>query len=131
MEEFVVGFKVNQRFNRLVAGNFTVEGTGAAVVLGAILTGRPSFIAAGLVVTLAGAVMLFADLGNPVKSWRSIYKPGKSWISRGALFLIGLVFFSALLLISPPIELSLSSSFLLWGTAGSAVVMTHASGERR
>lgn len=101
MEDFEIGFRINQRFNHLVAANFTIEGAGAAVILGAMLLNHRIGLAAGLVMLLAGAAALFLDLGNPFKSWRSIFNLKASWISRGALFLGVLVVLSVLFILAP------------------------------
>ncbi|MEW6262289.1 MAG: DmsC/YnfH family molybdoenzyme membrane anchor subunit [Thermodesulfobacteriota bacterium] len=101
MEEFVVGFRVNQRFNHLVAANFTLEGSGAALFLGALFLGCRSCLLEGLIMALLGALALFLDLGSPGRSWRSVYRPGRSWISRGAFFLTGLVVLGLLYTLVP------------------------------
>jgi polysulfide reductase chain C len=101
MEDFEIGFRINQRFNHLVAANFTIEGAGAAVILGAMLLNHRIGLLAGLGLLLAGAAALFLDLGNPFKSWRSIFNLKASWISRGALFLGILVVLSVLCIIVP------------------------------
>jgi formate-dependent nitrite reductase membrane component NrfD len=49
---------------------------------------------AGLILVGLGALALFIDLGTPANSWRSIFNPWESWISRGAIFLVGLLLFS-------------------------------------
>jgi formate-dependent nitrite reductase membrane component NrfD len=94
MEEFIVGLRLNNRFNSLVAFNFTLEGTGAAVILGAFYFDCIPCMIAGLILVGLGALALFIDLGTPANSWRSIFNPWESWISRGAIFLVGLLLFS-------------------------------------
>ncbi len=117
MENFEVGFRINRRFNHLVAANFTIEGAGAAVILVAtVLNHRPG-LATGLPLLLAGAFVLFLDLGNPFKSWRSMFNAKQSWISRGALFLGLLVALSVLYISVPGI-----------GASGSGVALRVAMG---
>jgi len=94
MEEFIVGLRLNNRFNSLVAFNFTLEGTGAAVILGAFFFNCVPCMTAGLILVGLGALALLFDLGSPANSWRSVFNLWESWISRGALFLAGLLLFS-------------------------------------
>ncbi len=94
MEEFVIGLRFNNRFNNMVAFNFTLEGTGAAVILVAFLFDSIPCLTAGLILVGLGALALIFDLGTPANSWRSVFNPRESWISRGALFLTGLLLFS-------------------------------------
>jgi polysulfide reductase chain C len=122
MENFEVGFRINQRFNHLVAANFTIEGAGAAVILvAAFLNHRPG-LALGLLLLLAGAFALFLDLGSPVKSWRSIFNAKGSWISRGTLFLGFLVVLSVLYISVPGIGSS-GSGIAVKGAMGIAAVL--------
>jgi formate-dependent nitrite reductase membrane component NrfD len=101
MDEFVVGFKVNRQFRHLVAANFTMEGTGAAVMLGAIfLESRPGMLV-GLILVALGALVLFMDLGAPDRFWRSVTRPDRSWISRGSIFLASLMLFGVLYMVFP------------------------------
>ena len=101
MDEFVVGFKVNRQFKHLVAANFTLEGTGAAIVLGAVFLQSLAGVIVGLSFAVLGALLLFMDLGAPDKFWRSVTRPDRSWISRGSIFLACLIVFGGVYLIFP------------------------------
>ena len=101
MDDFVVGFKVNRQFKHMVAANFTIEGTGAAVMLGAIFLKCLPCLIGGLVLVAAGAFVLFMDLGAPDKFWRSITRPDRSWISRGSIFIACLVLSGAAYVVFP------------------------------
>ena len=101
MDEFVVGFKVNRQFKHLVAASFTIEGTGAAVMLGSVFLNCLPCLIAGLVIVGLGALVLFMDLGAPDKFWRSVTRPDRSWISRGSIFISCLILFGALYAIFP------------------------------
>jgi formate-dependent nitrite reductase membrane component NrfD len=101
MDDFVVGFKVNRQFKHMVAANFTIEGTGAAVMLGAVFLDCLPCLIGGLVLVAAGAFVLFMDLGAPDKFWRSITRPDRSWISRGSIFIACLILFGVLYVIFP------------------------------
>ncbi|MBI9083545.1 MAG: dimethyl sulfoxide reductase anchor subunit [Desulfobacterales bacterium] len=122
MEEFTVDFRINRQFNGLVAANFSIEGTGAAVLfVGLVLSSRSIFIT-GLALVMAGVLALFLDLASPARSWRSILRPGKSWISRGALCIGGLVLSSMLLLIIPDVTRSIWGGLLATLSAAAAVM---------
>lgn len=104
MEEFVVGFRINKSFNRWVASNFTMEGSGAALFLGALYLHFRQCLIAGLLLMVVGALALFLDLGNPLRSWRSFFKLGRSWISRGAVLLACLLILGSLFTFFPHIQ---------------------------
>ena len=101
MEEFVVGFRRNQNFNHLAAIYFTAEGGGAALLLAAFFIGNSRALMVGLAMVLAGVAALMLDLGKPSRFWRSVYKPGRSWISRGAIFVGALIALSGLYMMIP------------------------------
>lgn len=101
MEEFVVGLRKNNNFNYLVAIYFTAEGGGAALLLAALFTKCSDAIAAGIVMIILGAASLLLDLGQPKRFWRSVIKPGSSWISRGSIFVGALIFLSLIYTIFP------------------------------
>ena len=112
MEEFVVGFRKNRNFNYLAALYFTAEGGGAALILAALFSRRTDAVLAGLALVLIGVGALLLDLGRPKRFWRAIYKPERSWISRGALFVGGLVILTLLYAILPGIRQTVAGEFL-------------------
>ena len=126
MEEFIVGLRLNTRFNSLVAFNFSLEGAGAAVILGAFYFDCIPCIIGGLILVGLGALALFVDLGTPANSWRSIFNPRDSWISRGALFLAGLLLFSLPYAGSVGLrDSAVATIFRVGGTLSAILVMSY------
>ena len=106
MERFEVGFRLNQKFNHLVAIYFTAEGGGAALMLTALFFKQSTALLVGFLMVLAGVVSLLLDLGQPSRFWRSITKPDRSWISRGSLFVGCLIVFGGLYTLFPDVRTS-------------------------
>jgi formate-dependent nitrite reductase membrane component NrfD len=69
---------------------------------------------------------LLLDLGTPVNSWRSIFNPWESWISRGALFLGSLLLFSLPYAGSAGLRNSAGAIiFQAGGTVSAILIMTY------
>ena len=95
-EEFTVDYKLNKGFDSLVALNIAIEGPGAALMVGSALMNYSWGVMAGLALVMLGVTFLFFHLGNRFKFWRVITGFKRAWISRGALFASGLMFFGIL-----------------------------------
>jgi formate-dependent nitrite reductase membrane component NrfD len=95
-EEFTVGYKLNEGFDSLVALNITIEGSGAALMVASVLMHYFAGVVAGLALVMLGTLFLFLHLGNRFRFWRVIVGLKQAWISRGALFAGGLMFFGVL-----------------------------------
>jgi formate-dependent nitrite reductase membrane component NrfD len=95
-EEFIVDYKLNEGFDSLVALNITIEGSGAALLVASVLMRYFAGVVAGMALVMLGILFLFFHLGNRFKFWRVIVGLKKAWISRGAFFASGLVFFGIL-----------------------------------
>jgi len=94
--EFTVDYRLNEGFDRLVALNIAIEGSGAALMVSSLLMDYPRGIAAGLVLVAVGILFLLFHLGNRLRCWRVIVGLKSSWISRGAFFAGALMFFGIL-----------------------------------
>ena len=94
--EFTVDYRLNEGFDRLVALNIAIEGSGAALMVSSLLMDYPLGIAAGLVLVAVGILFLLFHLGNRLRCWRVIVGLKSSWISRGAFFAGALMFFGIL-----------------------------------
>jgi formate-dependent nitrite reductase membrane component NrfD len=76
---------------------FILEGVGATLFCCSMLVEYQFGMLSGLVIALSGVILLFLHLGHPLKVWRVLARLGKSWISRGTVFIatffvIGLVY---------------------------------------
>jgi polysulfide reductase chain C len=89
--EFTVDYRLNEGFDRLVALNIAIEGSGAALMVSSLLIQYPRGIAVGLALVVLGILFLFFHLGNRFRFWRVLTGLKKAWISRGAFFAGGLV----------------------------------------
>ena len=89
--EFTVDYRLNEGFDRLVALNIAIEGSGAALMVSSLLIQYPRGIAVGLALVVLGILFLFFHLGNRFRFWRVLTGLKRAWISRGAFFAGGLV----------------------------------------
>ena len=106
MNEFVVGFKKNKEFDWPVAANFTIEGAGAATLLASFLLGYNQGMLTGLGFVILGVLILFLDLGNPFRFWRAIKHIRRAWISRGTIFISGMILLGLIYLVFPDVKVS-------------------------
>lgn len=95
-KEFVVDYRSNEDLDWLVALNLAFEGSGSALIMSSALINYAQGIIAGLVLVAIGIMFLLLHLGNRLKCWRVIARLKDSWISRGAFFAGGLIFFGVL-----------------------------------
>ncbi|HOE17053.1 MAG TPA: dimethyl sulfoxide reductase anchor subunit [Syntrophorhabdaceae bacterium] len=95
-QDFIIDYRANEELDSLVALNLAFEGAGSALIMSSALLNYPRGIMAGLVLVAIGILFLFFHLGNRLRCWRVIIGLKNSWISKGALFAGGLLFFGAL-----------------------------------
>jgi formate-dependent nitrite reductase membrane component NrfD len=99
-EEFTVDYRLSEGFDSLIALNFALEGSGAALMACSVLSNFPAGVIAGLVFVISGLLILLWHLGSRMKSWRVFSGFKNAWTSRGAFFATGLVLFGALYFLS-------------------------------
>lgn len=90
-DSFNVGFRFQRYWDTPMANAFFACEAGAGFFLASMLVNYLPGMVAGLVVGV-GLKSFFhlSHMGVPVKSWRAILRPDRSWISRG---LLGIVLF--------------------------------------
>jgi len=109
VQEFTVDYRMNEEFDYLVAFNLAFEGFGSALMLGSALINYTQGIVLGLLLVGVGVLFLFFHLGNRFRCWRVIARLKNSWISRGAFFAGGLMFFGVLSLLADSGALDLAA----------------------
>ncbi len=116
-EEFTVDYRLSEGFDSLIALNFTLEGSGAALMAGSVLLNFPVGVMVGLIFVFSGLLILLWHLGNRMKSWRVFSGLKNAWTSRGAFFAACLVIFGTLyfLLIGEDYVLIVKSGMLISG----------------
>ncbi len=94
---FRLGYVAQKEWGGLMASAFFLEGVGGGLFLVSLLFGlRIGQLLGWLIIALAVNGVLIADLSRPLLAWRSFLKPRRSWISRGAISLIGFIILGAL-----------------------------------
>lgn len=109
---FNTEMKAQQEWSWLLALDLFLGGLGGGLFLlygGLELPPDFALVAVGLVA--AGAVVLLAELGHPLRAWRAVCRPCTSWISRGVL-LATVFMVSACIHAAPSFT---DSSWRLWG----------------
>jgi formate-dependent nitrite reductase membrane component NrfD len=90
-DSFNVGFRFQRYWDTPMANAFFACEFGAGFFLVSLLIGFVPGMIAGLAVGVALKTYFhLSHMGVPMKSWRAIIRPDRSWISRG---LLGIVFF--------------------------------------
>jgi formate-dependent nitrite reductase membrane component NrfD len=64
----------------------------------------PLYAVLSLAFIMVGGVILLLELGNPLRVWRTIFRPSTSWLSRGVIFVL-LFAVSSVLSVGPRIEM--------------------------
>jgi formate-dependent nitrite reductase membrane component NrfD len=116
-QSFAVEMRGQEEWSWLVAVDLLLGGVGGGLFLLYEIFDLPLFaglLSLGLVI--AGALVLFAELGRPARAWRALARPRTSWISRGVIA-VALFIATGALSIAP--ELSVFS-FLPWGAGTTA-----------
>ena len=96
IDEFLIGVKPQREWGWLVITYLFLGGAGAGLFLIALYMDHAGAGALGLLVVLAGTILLLLDLGRPERFWRAFFRPQSSWISRGCFFITLLVVLGAL-----------------------------------
>ena len=96
IDEFLIGVKPQREWGWLVITYLFLGGAGAGLFLISLYMDHAGAGALGLLVVLAGTILLLLDLGRPERFWRAFFRPQSSWISRGCFFITLLVVLGAL-----------------------------------
>ena len=103
--------KAQQAWSWLLAIWLFLGGTGSGLFLLFLSLGLAhEFAALSLALVLSGGVVLLLELGSPLRAWRTIFRPGTSWLSRGVFFVL-LFIVSCVLSVGPTFEVF---SWLAW-----------------
>lgn len=96
VEEFTLEFKAQKEWGWLAILDFFLAGGGAGLFLIGFIFRLDLAAAIGVVGVAAGALALLLDLGRPERFWRTILRPGTSWISRGTILAVLFLVFGTL-----------------------------------
>jgi sulfite dehydrogenase (quinone) subunit SoeC len=103
--------KAQQAWSWLLAIWLFLGGTGSGLFLVFLAFGLVhEFAALSLALVLTGGVVLLLELGSPLRAWRTVFRPGTSWLSRGVFFVL-LFIVSCVLAVAPTFEVF---SWLAW-----------------
>jgi formate-dependent nitrite reductase membrane component NrfD len=106
---FNMDLRAQQEWSWLLAIWLFLGGTGSGLFLLYLALDLPAFYGAlALALIVAGGVDLLVELGNPLRAWRTLFRAGTSWLSRGACC-VSLFIVSAALAVGP--RLAITSSF--------------------
>lgn len=95
-DSFNVGFRFQRYWDTPMANAFFACEFGAGMFLVSLLINYVPGMIAGLVVGVGlKAFFHLTHMGVPLKSWRAMLRPDRSWISRGVFGLVFFVFFGA------------------------------------
>jgi formate-dependent nitrite reductase membrane component NrfD len=115
---FNTQLRAQQEWAWLLAIWLFLGGTGSGLYLLYLLLGLPGYFAAlALGLVLSGGVILLLELGSPLRAWRTVFRPGTSWLSRGVFFVFFFIV-ACFLAIAPSFEWF---SWLPWAADGAAV----------
>ena len=109
IDEFLIGVKPQREWGWLVITYLFLGGAGAGLFLISLYIDHGGAGALGLLVVLAGTVLLLLDLGRPERFWRAFFRPQSSWISRGCFFITLLLALGALQVTLSVLEIELPS----------------------
>jgi formate-dependent nitrite reductase membrane component NrfD len=103
--------RAQQAWSWLLAVWLFLGGTGSGLFLIFLAFGLDhEFAVLSLALVLTGGAVLLLELGNPLRAWRTVFRPGTSWLSRGVFFVL-LFILSCALSVSPTFEIF---SWLSW-----------------
>jgi sulfite dehydrogenase (quinone) subunit SoeC len=95
-----VGYRFQRHWDNSMAYAFFCAEVGAGLFFVSMLLGSIPGMILGLVPVATGKPYFhLAHMGVPMRSWRAILRPDRSWISRGLLGLSALIGFGALLVL--------------------------------
>jgi len=102
---FNMKLRAQQEWSWLLAIWLFLGGTGSGLFLLFLAFELPPYNAAlSLALIGTGGIVLLVELGNPLRVWRTIFRPGTSWLSRGIFFVL-LFAVSAFLSMAPRLEI--------------------------
>ncbi len=102
---FNTQLRAQQEWSWLLAIWLFLGGTGSGLFLLFLILGLPPYFAAlSLGFVLSGGIILLLELGSPLRAWRTVFRPGTSWLSRGVFFVFFFII-SCSLAIGPAFEL--------------------------
>lgn len=87
--DFSIGVRFIGHMGFLETISFLGEGVGAALYLFAIAGGLLPVAALGWLFVVMAVLALLAHLGQPLRAWRALARPGSAWVSRGVLVIGG------------------------------------------
>ncbi len=112
---FNTQLRAQQEWSWLLAIWLFLGGTGSGLFLLFLLLGLPAYFAViALGFVLSGGVILLLELGSPLRAWRTVFRPGTSWLSRGVFFVFFFIV-SCFLSIAPAFEIFF---WLPWSETG-------------
>ncbi len=86
---FNTSLNCQQEWSWLLAIWLFLGGSGSGLfVLFKILGLAPVFAGISLGLVAVGGLVLLLELGNPLRVWRTVSRPGTSWLSRGVVFVL-------------------------------------------
>jgi len=116
-QNFTVELRGQEEWAWLVAIDLFLGGLGGGLFLLFKIFSLPPFVGlVALALVILGALVLFAELGRPVRAWRAIARPLTSWISRGVIA-VSLFIAAGALSVAPSLSIF---SFLPWNQATTA-----------
>ncbi len=103
MQRFNTELSRQQEWSWLLAIWLSMGGSGSGLFLLYLILDLPhAFGLLALGTVLLGGTVLLIELGNPLRVWRTVYRPGTSWLSRGVLF-VSFFLFTGILSLVPSI----------------------------
>ncbi|MDP6358458.1 MAG: dimethyl sulfoxide reductase anchor subunit [Planctomycetota bacterium] len=104
VQRFNTELSRQQEWSWLLAIWLFMGGSGSGLFLLYLFLDLPhAFGLLALATVLLGGTVLLIELGNPLRVWRTVYRPGTSWLSRGVLF-VSLFLISGILSVAPAIN---------------------------
>lgn len=94
-----VGYRFQRHWDNSMAYAFFCAELGSGLFFVSLLIDNLAGMIAGLVPMLGKMYFHLAHMGVPLKSWRAVVRPDRSWISRGLLGLSAFTGFGALLVL--------------------------------
>lgn len=96
---FNMELRPQQEWSWLLAIWLFLGGSGSGLYLLFLAFELPLvFGAIALALILSGGIVLVLELGNPLRLWRTLFRPGSSWLSRGVFFVIIFIACAAIVL---------------------------------
>jgi formate-dependent nitrite reductase membrane component NrfD len=101
---FNMDLRAQQEWSWLLAIWLFLGGSGSGLFLLYLSFGLPPLYGAvALALILVGGIDLLIELGSPLRAWRTVFRAGTSWLSRGACC-VSLFIVAAALSVAPRLE---------------------------